>query len=64
VQPEWNVIRIVNIAFAGEFEKGSADLERMLYWRNMKVKILAIIAGLAVVGFIVLIIVQKTKNNW
>jgi hypothetical protein len=29
----------------------------------MKVKILAIIAGLAVVGFIVLIIVQKTKSK-
>jgi flagellar biosynthesis/type III secretory pathway M-ring protein FliF/YscJ len=64
VQPEWKVIKIVTIGFAGEFEKGSADLERMLYWRNMKVKILAIIAGLAVVGFIVLIIVQKTKSKW
>jgi hypothetical protein len=34
----------------------------MLYWRNMKVKILAGIAGLAIIGFIVLIIVQKAKN--
>jgi hypothetical protein len=51
------------IGFAGEFEKNSADLERMLYWRNMKVKILAVIAGLALLGFIILIIVQKTKTN-
>jgi len=50
-------------SFAGEFEKNSADLERMLYWRNMKVKILAVIAGLALLGFIILIIVQKTKTN-
>lgn len=29
----------------------------------MKVKILAVIAGLALLGFIILIIVQKTKSN-
>lgn len=54
---------MAEVGFAGEFEKNSHDLERMLYWRNMKVKILAVIAGLALLGFIILIIVQKTKSN-
>ena len=53
---------VLRVGFAGEFEKNSADFERMLYWRNMKVKIMAVVAGLALLGFIILIIVQKTKN--
>ena len=53
---------LLTVDFAGEFEKNSADLERMLYWRNMKVKIMAVVAGLALLGFIILIIVQKTKS--
>lgn len=36
----------------------------MLYWRNMKIKILIGLCVLGLIGFVVLIIVQTTKNKW
>lgn len=35
----------------------------MLYWRNMKIKILIGLCVLGLIGFVVLIIVQTTKNK-
>jgi formate hydrogenlyase subunit 3/multisubunit Na+/H+ antiporter MnhD subunit len=50
-------------AYASEFEKNSDKLERMLYWRNMKIKILIALCALGLIGFVVLIIVQSTRKN-
>jgi len=37
----------------------------MLYWRNCKLKIIAGIFIVALLGFVILIIVQNTKSsNW
>ena len=47
--------------YAQEFEKNSEKLERMLYWRNCKLKIIAIIFIVAILGFVILIIVQAKK---
>ena len=50
-------------AYANEFEKNSETLERMLYWRNMKLKILVGLCILGIVGFVALVIVQMTNGT-
>lgn len=52
-----------DIDFAGEFEKNASDLERMLYWRNMKIKILVALVVVGLLGFIIFIIVQKVRGK-
>lgn len=50
-------------AYANEFHKNSEKLERMLYWRNMKIKILIGLCVVGLIGFVVLIIVQTTNKK-
>ena len=50
-------------AYANEFQKNSEKLERMLYWRNMKLKILVGLCILGIVGFVALVIVQMTNGT-
>lgn len=60
----WRVLFLI-VDYAQEFEKNSEKLERMLYWRNCKLKIIAIIFIVAILGFVILIIVQAKKwSRW
>lgn len=35
----------------------------MLYWRNMKIKIIVGLCILGILGFVILVIVQQTNKN-
>lgn len=54
---------LYNIGYANEFHQNSEKLERMLYWRNMKIKIFIGLCVLGLIGFAVLIVIQVTGNN-
>lgn len=43
---------------ASQFNKSAGDLSRMMWWRKVKVSILLGIVGLAIVGYIVLVVVH------
>lgn len=54
---------MIDVDFAGEFEKNAETLERLLYWRNCKIKVIVALCIIGLLGFIILIIVQRTKSN-
>lgn len=43
---------------ASQFNKSAGDLSRMMWWRKVKVSILLGIVGLAIIGYIVLVVVN------
>ncbi len=48
---------------AGEFNKGATSLARLMYWRNMKLKIIIIIIVVSILLYIIVpIVITQMKN--
>jgi hypothetical protein len=52
----------IYLAYANEFHQNSEKLERLMYCRNIKIKIIIGLCVLGLIGFIVMIIVLKVRE--
>ena len=53
----------VDADYAKEFEHNSDKLEKIMYWRNCKIKIIVALCIVGLLGFVILIIVQSTNSS-